>query len=82
MNNYYTLRHIDPSVTKVYTGTVLYGFETKTCCLLLKVRRGYVTETPLYHRNKMEFSWIRGQHIDDLAPYFEKIIPVRYISGG
>ena len=76
----YSFKHLDPSVTRTYRATVLYGFEAKTCCLLLRVKNGYVTETPLYHKNKMEFSWIRGQHITVLKDYFTKIHPVRIIS--
>jgi len=72
-------RHLDPTVTKVYQSTVLYGFELKDQCLLLKVKKGYVVETPLYHKNKTKWSWIRGQHIDTLAPFFMNIKPLRIV---
>ena len=78
----FSFAHLDPSAEMVYRSTVLYSFETPTACLLLRVKNGYVTETPLFHRNKMEFSWIRGQHIATLKDYFKQIIPVRYLSAG
>jgi hypothetical protein len=72
-------RHLDPSVTKVYQSTVLYGFEAEDICLLLRVKKGYVVETPLHHRNKTKWSWIRGQHIDTLSSFFINIMPLRIV---
>lgn len=70
----YSFRHLDPSTTKVYRGTVLYGFEAEAVCLLLRVKNGYVVETP-----EQGAPWIRGQHIDTLKPYFNQIKPIRII---
>jgi hypothetical protein len=80
MINNSAFKHLDPSATKIYQATVVYGFETKTQCLMLKVKNGYVVETPLYHKNKMKWSWIRGQHVDTLADFFIKIMPLRMCS--
>lgn len=71
-------RHLDPSTTKVYRGTVLYGFESDTMCFLIKVKNGYVVETPEYQNSK----WIRGQHIETLNQYFTQIKPLRLIAEG
>lgn len=57
----------------------MYSFETSTKCLMLKVSKGYVVETPVGHPNEC---WIRGQHIETLIPYFEQITPIRYLSAG
>jgi hypothetical protein len=73
-------KHLDPSATKIYQSIVLYGFEADEVCLLLKVKNGYVVETPLYHRNKTEWSWIRGQHIETLKPFFLNIMALRMCS--
>ena len=73
-----SFRHLDPTATKIYRGTVLYGFETSYWCTMLKVRNGFVVETPPSCNEK----WVRGQHIDTLRPYYEKIIPLRYVSDG
>ena len=64
---------------QVYQSTVKYGMysEGSNCCLLLNVKNGYVVETPLYHRNKTEWSWIRGQHIETLKPFFKTIKALR-----
>jgi hypothetical protein len=74
----YSFRHLDPSVTKTYRSTVLYGFESETMCFLIKVKNGYVVETPEYQNSK----WIRGQHITTLKPYFKQMKPIRIISDG
>jgi len=71
----YSFRHLDPSVRKTYKGTVLYGFETETMCFMIKVKGGYVVETPEYQTSK----WIRGQHLTTLEPYFKQMIPLRII---
>jgi len=56
---------------------VVYGFEADDICLMLNVKNGYVVEMPLYHRNKTKWSWIKGQHIETLAPFFVNIMPLR-----
>ena len=71
----YSFRHLDSSVKKLYRGTVLYNFETSYWCTMLKVKNGYVIETPPSGNEK----WIRGQHIDTLEPYYEHIKPIRII---
>ena len=80
MANNFTYRHLDPSATRVYKSAVLYGFEADDTCLLLLVKNGYVTEAPLFHRNKMRYTWIKGYHIDLLKNYFKSIRPLRWIS--
>jgi hypothetical protein len=72
----YSFRHLDPSATKVYRGTVLYGIEDDDICHLLRVKGGYVVETPVTDK------WIRGQHIDTLKNYFTTIKPLRIIHDG
>ena len=74
----YSFRHLDPSVIPVYRGTVVYGFESSLVCYMLKVKNGYVVETPSETVDK----WIRGQHLETLKPYFQQIKPLRYINGG
>ena len=71
-------RHLDPSAIKIYRGTVIYGFESALVCYLLKVRNGYVVETPFETVDK----WIRGQHLETLKPYFKQIKPLRYVNDG
>ena len=71
----YSFRHLDPSVTKTYGGTILYGIMDDDICHMLKVKGGYVVETPVTDR------WIRGQHITTIEKYF-RIKPLRYISSG
>jgi hypothetical protein len=66
-------RHLDPSSTKIYQSTVIYGFETDTLCLMIKVKNGYVVETPPLG----SLRWIRGQHIEILKPFFSNIIALR-----
>jgi len=77
----YSFRHLDNSARKVYRSIVLYGFETKNRCFLLKVRNGYLIESPPQYNRVNKYTWCRGQHIDTLATYFKQIIPIRYISG-
>jgi len=72
----YSFRHLDPTTTTIYQSTVLYGFESSMVCYMLKVKKGYVVETPFRTVDK----WMRGQHIDVLKRYFQKIIPLRIIS--
>ena len=72
----YSFRHLDPSTTKTYGSTVVYGFESSMVCYMLKVRGGYVVETPTETVDK----WIRGQHIETLKPYFQTIKPLRWVS--
>jgi hypothetical protein len=67
--------HLDPSSTKIYQSTVIYGFEADDVCLLVKVRGGYVVQTP----EIQNYKWIRGQHIDTLAEFFTKIMPLRIV---
>lgn len=68
-------KHLDPSSTRIYQSTVVYGFETDVLCLMIKVRGGYVVQTP----EMQKYKWIRGQHIETLAPFFVKIMPVQYV---
>lgn len=76
----YSFSHLDPSVTKTYRGTVLYGFEQDTICFYLRVRGGYIIETPQNHTCKAGgMGWIRGQHIATVAPWFKQIKPIRII---
>jgi len=70
--------HLDPSSTKIYRGTVLYGIEDTTQCYLVMVRNGYVIETPEYQNSK----WIRGQSITTLKQFFTTLKPIRWISNG
>jgi hypothetical protein len=74
----YSFAHLDESVTKVYRGTVLYSFETSYWCTMLKVKNGYVIETPPSCNEK----WVRGQHIGTLKDFYEQIKPIRIISDG
>ena len=74
----YSFRHLDPSVMQTYQSTVVYGFENATICYMLKVKNGWVVETPFSTVDR----WIRGQHIETLKPYFTTIKPLRYISEG
>jgi len=74
----YSFRHLDPSVTKTYGGTVLYGIESDDICLLIRVKAGYVAETP----SAKGHEWIRGQHISTLEQFFNAIKPLRWISNG
>ena len=67
--------HLDPSAMKVYKSTVLYSFETIDYCIWLKVRGGYVVETPKI----LDIRWIRGQHVETLAEFFVKIMPLRIV---
>lgn len=76
MNN--AFRHLDPSTTKIYRGTVVYGLECAFCCMMLKVKNGYVVETP----NIITMQWIRGQHIETLQQYFRQILPLRMVADG
>ena len=75
MDNY-SFRHLDPSVTPTYRSTVLYGFSNPIICYMLKVKNGYVIESPFREVDK----WIRGQHIDALRKYFDVIKPIRILS--
>jgi len=75
----YSFRHLDPSVTKTYRGTVLYGFEARNKCFLLKVRNGYLIESPPQYNRINKYAWCRGQHIDTLATYFKQIRPIRIV---
>lgn len=80
MTTDYSFRHLDPSTTKTYRGTVLYSFETKTICHMLKVKGGYIIETPKGHGHKAtELGWIRGQHITTVEPWFVQIKPLRIV---
>jgi ribosomal protein L21E len=72
----YSFRHLDPSVIKTYQGTVLYGFESHNICFLIKVKKGYVIETPEIQNSK----WIRGQHLSVLKDYFKSMTPIRILS--
>ena len=69
-------KHLDPSATKVYRGTVLYGIEDDDICHLIKIKGGYVVETPVTDK------WIRGQHIETLKTYFKNIKPLRLLADG
>jgi len=69
-----SFQHLDPSSTKTYQTTVLYSFELTDVCLLVKVRSGYVVETP------KQLPWIRGQHIDTLKEFFIAITPVKWLG--
>lgn len=71
-------RHLDPSAMKIYRGTVVYGFESSMICYMLKVKNGYVVETPFDTVDK----WMRGQHLETLKPYFTKMKPLRLTSTG
>ena len=71
-------KHLDPSATRVYRGTVIYGFESSMVCYMLKVKNGWVVETPFDTVDR----WIRGQHIDTLKPFFTKIIPLVLVNPG
>lgn len=76
----YSFRHLDPSVTKTYRATVLYGFELETICFYLKVKGGYIVETPDQQSHAAgQFGWIRGQHITTVEPWFKQIKPIRII---
>ena len=76
----YSFRHLDPSVKKTYQGTVLYGFETEHVCFYLKVKGGYVVETPQQHTHGAgDLGWIRGQHLSTIEIYFKQIKPIRII---
>jgi hypothetical protein len=55
---------------------VLYGFEAEGLCLLIRVRNGYVVETPTIS----PYRWIRGQHIDTLADFFTTVKPLRIVA--
>jgi len=66
----------NPSTIKVYKSVVLYGFETETICFLIKVKGGYVCETPEIQNSK----WIRGMSLKTLEPYFKSMTPIRIIS--
>jgi len=77
----YSFRHLDPSVTKVYRGTVLYGFEMELVCFYLKVKGGYIVETPQDHTCAAGgMGWIRGQHISTVEPWFKQIRAIRLIQ--
>jgi hypothetical protein len=79
MDNY-SFKHLDPSATKTYQGTVLYGFELANICFYLKVKGGYVVETPKDHTHAAgELAWIRGQHLQTIEPWFKSITPIRII---
>ena len=69
-------RHLDPTTVKVFQSTVMYSFETPNVCLMIKVRGGYVVETP---SADTAYRWIRGQHIGVLDEYFVKITPIKFI---
>ena len=68
-------RHLDPTTVKVYQSTVMYSFETRNVCLMIKVRGGYVVETP----DVLHYRWIRGQSLQDLAEFFVAITPIKFI---
>ena len=53
-------KHLDPTATKIYQSTVMYGFETSEYCFYAKVKNGYLIQTPFFK------PWARGQHIDTL----------------
>jgi hypothetical protein len=55
---------------------VIYGFEADEVCLLIRVRGGYVVQTP----EITKYKWIRGQHIETLAEFFHNIMPLRMCS--
>lgn len=74
----YSFKHLDPSATKIYRGTVVYGFETSMVCYMLKVKNGYVIETPFRTVDK----WIRGQHLEILKPFFKSIQPLVLVNPG
>jgi hypothetical protein len=69
----YAFKHLDPSATKIYQATVVYGFEADDVCLMIKVKGGYVVQTP----DVQKYKWIRGQHVDTLADFFQTIKPLR-----
>ena len=68
--------HLDPSSTKTYDAKVVYGFELPDICLLLKVSKGYLVETP----RQIDLQWCRGQHIDTLSEFFVSITPVHWLG--
>ena len=70
------MKHLDTSSTKIYQGLVMYSFETDNVCLMIKVKGGYTVETP----PTQDYKWIRGQHLDTLAPFFNDITPIRYLG--
>jgi hypothetical protein len=72
----YAFNHLDPSATKIYQSTVVYGFEDAKLCFTCRVKAGYVAQTP----KVLGYRWIRGQHIDTLAQFFVTIMPLRYCS--
>jgi hypothetical protein len=74
----YSFRHLDSSCMPIYQSTVVYGFENATICYMLKVKKGYVVETPFETVDK----WIRGQHIETLKQFFTTIKPLRMVSNG
>ena len=55
---------------------MLYGLEMPDRCLLIKVKGGFVVETP----NVECYWWIRGQSLDTLKPFFNLIKPLRIIQ--
>jgi hypothetical protein len=61
---------------KVYDGTVQYGLCAKDICLLVKIRGGYVIETP----EILEYKWIRGQFVETLADFFSVVTPLHYMT--
>jgi len=72
----YSFRHADPSVMPIYQSTVVYAFESSMVCYMLKVKQGYVVETPFRTVDR----WMRGQHIEILKSYFTNIFPYRWIN--
>ena len=71
-------RHLDPSAMKIYRGTVVYGFESSMVCYMLKVKNGYCIEAPMDTVD----TWIRGQHLETLKPYFKQMIPLTLVNQG
>jgi hypothetical protein len=55
---------------------VVYGFEADDVCLMIKVKGGYVVQTP----DIQKYKWIRGQHVDTLADFFHNIMALRLCS--
>ena len=68
-------RHLDPTTVETFQHTVLYGFELIDMCLIVKVKNGWVVETPVIQG----FKWIRGQHIETLGQFFSNIKPLRIV---
>jgi len=69
-------RHLDPSATKVYAGTILYRMQFEDMCFHVKVRGGYIVETPFFK------PWTRGQSLETLLSMGITAEPIQYLSDG